>query len=275
MDIERQPLFIETLSAGELCVTSDGFVHTDESWRQATLYSSHSRLYYVLSGSGVLYSDTEEMILEPGYVYLAPCGMKYGFYGTDSVTKLFFHINIFLSKRGYDAFANYGHFIRLPRTTEFIDLLKSWYLSSDPCDHIMLKAELYQTVGECLRVVRAAVHEIGRYSDTTAVAMGYIYRNLNARLTVKQVVEGIFCSQSKLSTLFRQEVGQSIAHYIDDLLMSEAKNMLIYTEDSIGTISERLGFCDQFYFSRRFAKKFGISPMRYRKKEKSGTALSQ
>ena len=31
-------------------------------------------------------------------------------------------------------------------------------------------------------------------------------------------------------------------------------------------ISERLGFCDQFYFSRRFKEKYGSSPREYRKK---------
>ena len=33
----------------------------------------------------------------------------------------------------------------------------------------------------------------------------------------------------------------------------------------ISRISERYGFCDQFYFSRRFKEKFGVTPQKYRK----------
>lgn len=269
MIIERQPILRESLNAFELCITDSGYVTTDETWYQEPLFLSQSRLYYVMEGSGVLYSDNEQILLEPGYVYLAPCGMKYGFYGTDSVTKLFFHINLFFSKDGGDAFSDFAHFIRLSCSREHMMRLKELCLSKDPYDHITLKGALFDTVAECLQSLRDTTQARPRYSETTALAIGYICRHLNARLTVKEVVEACFCSQSKLSSLFRRELGRSITGYIDDLLMSEAKNQLIYTEDSIGSISERLGFCDQFYFSRRFTKRFGVSPLQFRKKEKS------
>ncbi len=268
MIIERQPLLRENLNASEFFVSESGFVTTDATWYQEPMYLSHSRVYYVLEGSGVLYSENEKMILEPGYVYLAPCGMKYGFYGTDSVTKLYFHINLFLSEDRGDVFSNYTHFIRLPRSREHMVRLKELAFSEDSYDHVMLKGVLWDTVSECLQLLRDTVQASPHCSETTSRAVGYIYRHLNARLTVKEVVEASFCSQSKLSALFHCELNRSVAEYIDDLLMSEAKNLLIYTEDSIGNISERLGFCDQFYFSRRFTKRFGISPLQFRKKEK-------
>ena len=86
------------------------------------------------------------------------------------------------------------------------------------------------------------------------------------KMTVKEVAKICLCSPNKLSAVFLSEIGQSVSAYIDDLLMSEAKNLLLYTDKSIAKISEKLGFCDQFYFSRLFKKRFGLSPLQYRKK---------
>ena len=37
----------------------------------------------------------------------------------------------------------------------------------------------------------------------------------------------------------------------------------------VSEVSERLGFCDQFYFSRYFKKRCGESPLKYRKRMKT------
>ena len=268
MVIENQPLFKKAMKQFELICRDSGVVKTDGSWSQSPMYAPYSRLYYVMDGAGMLYSEEEQMPLEAGYVYLAPCGMKYGFYGADSVKKLFFHINLTLSEDACDAFSDYGHFIRLPRSVSYIEQLSEMLLSEDPLGHMELKGELYQTVCEALRVVREHGEKMARYSVPIARAIGYIQRNLSARLTVEEIAEAVFCSKSKLATLFREETGQSVARYVDDLLMSEAQTMLLYSDRMIGQISERLGFCDQFYFSRCFTKCFSVSPSQFRKRMK-------
>ena len=271
MKIESQMLFRNSIKSAEPDISLSGIVKTDESWKQEPLYSSCSRLYYVTEGSGMLVSENEKMPLESGYVYIAPCGMKCGFYGTPYVNKLFFHVNLSVSPDGYDVFESFGHFARLPRDVAYIEKLKKWYMGSDPMGHLMLKNELYKTICEFLRTAEEK-HGDGRdYSKPVSDAINYIRTHLTAALTVKEIAEAALCSRSTLSMLFRAEVGQSVAVYIEDLLMSEAQTMLLYSDRSIGQISERLGYCDQFYFSRRFSKRFGISPKDYRKKSATGT----
>lgn len=264
MYIESQQLFIETAKASDLTFKSGGFVTTDATWHQEPLYASYSRVYYVVAGAGILYSEEESIPLEPGYVYLAPCGMKYGFRGNDSVTKLFFHVNIQLDAQGYDAFADCTHFIRMPYRVEETLQLKEWYLGTDPTAHLLLKSAIFQTVATALRLAKERDGNIDRYSKPVTDAMRYIHQNLRADLSVRKISEAVFYSQSKLSALFREEVGQSVARYIDDLLMSEAQSLLLYSDLPIGGISERLGFCDQFYFSRCFTKRFSVSPKQFR-----------
>lgn len=266
MKIESQLIFRNSVKAAEPDISLSGIVKTDDSWKQEPLYSSCSRLYYVTGGSGMLISENEQMPLESGYVYIAPCGMKCGFYGTPSVSKLFFHINLSLSSDGHDVFEKLGHFARLPRDVSYIEKLKSWYMGQDPLGHFMLKNELYKTICEFIRTAEKTRGAEREFSKSVSDAINYVRSHLTASLTVSEVAEASLCSRSTLSTLFKNEVGQSVAAYIEDLLMSEAQTMLLYSDRSIGQISEKLGFCDQFYFSRRFRKRFGLSPKDYRKK---------
>ena len=269
MIVLSQPLFHKELSRNDIVVTQSGFVTTDQTWHQRPMYAAFSRLYFVTNGLGMLTSDEEQIPLESGYVYLAPCGMRYGFYGCDSVTKLYFHVNLSLDEHGEDPFSHLTHFARLAIPTGKINQMKEWYLSTEPLDHFMLRSELYRTI--CKFIQSEQIHPTDKAeqrSEVVAEAIRYICAHLSARLTVGDIAEAVFCSQSKLSMLFRAERGQSVASYIDDLLMSEAQNRLLYTNQSIGMISEHLGFCDQFYFSRIFKKRFGLSPAAYRKLRK-------
>lgn len=269
MHIVKRHAFANDLKDANIFIQEHGYVTTDETWRSVPLYSPYTRIYFILSGGGVLYSEKERLDLEPGYVYLAPCGMKYGFYSDRTVTKLYFHVNVSLSSEGCDLFSDYSHFIRLPCSVKEIERLQQCYLSEDALDHLFLKSMLEQTVCSALLQGRENELQTKRYSETTSAAIGFIHRHLNASLTVTDISEGLFCSQSKLSAAFKKDLGQSIANYIDDLLMSDAKHRLTYTDASICAISEQLGFCDQFYFSRKFTKRFGISPLNFRKTQRS------
>ena len=245
-----------------------GFVTTDETWHQKPLYSPDSRLYFVIGGSGMLLTDRTSLRLEPGYVYLAPCGAKCGFYGTDSVTKLFFHVKLRSESTQTDLFSNLDQLYRLPFDVIETERLKNLYLSTEPIDHLTLKSELFAVVSRFLEMGRDQLSQNAAHSTTVATAIGYITSHLSAKLTVAKVAQACFLSPSKLSLCFRNEVGQSVASYIDALLMSEACGQLCYTDRSIAKISERLGYCDQFYFSRAFRRHFGVSPLNYRKSKK-------
>lgn len=250
-------------------ISSGGFVKTNDGWRQIPLYAGFSRLYYVIDGEGMLVSDDGEMPLMPGYVYLAPCGMKCGYYCKSSVTKLFFHVNLSVSDDGTDALESYGRFARLPYPVEDTLRLRDGYLGNDLKEHLYVKSEIMRTVCNFIELLGDCRIE-SEVATPVRDAIRYIRTHLTATLTVSEVAEAALTSVSTLSALFKREVGNSVAWYIEDLVMSEAQNMLMQGGASVGEISERLGFCDQFYFSRRFKRRFGISPREYRTSGQKG-----
>ena len=265
MRINSREFFSKFIADCDISVTFDGFVVTDETWhRTPPIPSPSSRIYYVTEGEGMLISDNFSMKLTPGHVYIAPCGIRCGYYGTPSVTKLFFHVNVILPD-GYDLFSTAKNFACIERPIEYMQTLTAWYLGDNAIEHIMLKAELWQTVSEFAKILLCYDNRPAKYSTAVSNAISYIRNNLSASLTVADVAEAVFCSAGTLSASFKRELGLSISKYIEDLLMFEARRMLLASDRSIYNISSDLGFCDQFYFSRRFKRQFALSPREYRK----------
>ena len=102
-------------------------------------------------------------------------------------------------------------------------------------------------------------------SPCVSNAIHYIKKNLSIELSLNQIAEHIFVSKSTLTKQFRKELSMSVHDYICDSVLFEACQLLTKNTLSISAISEKLGFCDQFYFSRMFSEKFGIPPRDYRK----------
>ena len=265
MLIEKKSLFEDLSAACNLSVIFHGYVVTDETWHQVPLPVPWTRVYYVMDGSAFFVCEDGEVEMEPGYVYVAPCGLTYGYRGAPSVEKLFFHVNATLPD-GQDIFSSRdARIIRLKRSPAEMNRLLSLYRSDSPANQISVNAEIWRTVAEAAELLSPDKPKT-TYSANVTAAISYIRDHLSARLKASEVAEALFCSAGSLGEHFRKEIGMSVARYIDDLLMFEARRMLVSEpEKSIGVISSELGFCDQFYFSRRFVKRFSVTPRDYRR----------
>jgi len=71
-----------------------------------------------------------------------------------------------------------------------------------------------------------------------------------------------------LGKLFREHLRTSINRYLTDLRIEKARQLLEFTSESIGNISERCGFAYAYYFDRVFRATVGMTPLKYRKQAK-------
>lgn len=60
----------------------------------------------------------------------------------------------------------------------------------------------------------------------------------------------------------------TVGEYIDQMVFYDAQIMLIESDKTIEEISQYYGFCDRFYFSKRFKQLFTNTPAEYRKRLK-------
>ena len=145
MKIIRNSKMENTLNHLDIAITDDGYVKTDESWRQNNVLSPYSRLYFIEEGEGVLNFKDYSVIMKPGYVYLIPVGIVFDFYSDDYVKKLFFHINIYRENM-YDFTAEYKKYGKLYLGEEKINGLIKLYKSEKFSDALRLKSEIYSVV---------------------------------------------------------------------------------------------------------------------------------
>lgn len=103
-------------------------------------------------------------------------------------------------------------------------------------------------------------------------AVDVLAENLRRPMTMETLARTCGLSVSRLAHLFRAQIGRPPQHYLEDLRLQRAAQLLRSTGLRIGEIAEETGFAGAFYFSSRFRKKFGASPSEYRggKKGRAG-----
>lgn len=92
-----------------------------------------------------------------------------------------------------------------------------------------------------------------------------IRENLLKGITPEEVASKINISYSWFRKLFKDYTGVSPAHYIQELKIQEAKQLLAGNTIKIKEISFYLGFEDITYFLKVFKKYTGYTPLEYKK----------
>ena len=86
----------------------------------------------------------------------------------------------------------------------------------------------------------------------------------NVPPSIGELAASVTLSTSRLSHLFRHEVGMSIQSYIVDRRLQMASTMIEQSDEQISQIAYRVGFRDVSNFNHSFKRKFGMSPRAYR-----------
>ncbi|GLX70314.1 response regulator [Paenibacillus glycanilyticus] len=92
-----------------------------------------------------------------------------------------------------------------------------------------------------------------------------IQQDYDKDLELTELSEKVFLNPSYLSTLFKQEMGQTITQYVLQLRMMKAKELLKKRLDlKVYEVGEQVGYPDSIYFNKVFKKMVGITPKEYR-----------
>ena len=83
-------------------------------------------------------------------------------------------------------------------------------------------------------------------------------------LMLQDVAKAVGMSNSRFSTVFSQQNGQTFTEYLIHLRLSKAKEMLRSTDIKNTQIAREVGYNDSHYFSYIFKKNVGITPTEYR-----------
>ena len=226
---------------------------TNKSVRQDYYY------LYVLKGKLILPDGTLEagdvMIWEPGY--------EYQYQGDAETVYLWVHYT------GFEAQAltqsalpkrNVKQHIGIHR--EIIDCFRKLFhefmvhdVSSGQLSVCLLKEILFYT---------------GRYTGTgkpealPLKAIEYIHSHFQAEVDIDALAQMEHMSCTAFRIAFKKHTGVSPNEYLISHRISTACQRLLQTDMSIRAVAAEVGYRDQYYFSRIFKQKVGVSPLKYR-----------
>jgi two-component system, response regulator YesN len=100
--------------------------------------------------------------------------------------------------------------------------------------------------------------------QTMEYVRSYIRKHYNEQIDLSTIANKLGISSAYLTKLFNKYEKCSPIKYLTDLRIAEAKQLLYNTKLTIKEVGERVGYQNQFYFSRVFRKINKVSPSEYR-----------
>lgn len=94
----------------------------------------------------------------------------------------------------------------------------------------------------------------------------YIKSNLSSKHSVQSISLLVGLNSKRLQQCLKIKYGQTLIDFINTLKLEQAREWLLANELNISEITYRLGFSNGSYFTFLFKRKFGMTPLQYRKK---------
>ncbi|WMT43058.1 AraC family transcriptional regulator [Paenibacillus sp. D2_2] len=101
----------------------------------------------------------------------------------------------------------------------------------------------------------------------------YIGTHYDESLSITQLARMANISPKYFVDLFKKTFGQSAMEYLTDVRIHHAKRYLAESDERLRDIAKKVGYKDEFYFSRKFKKEVGMSPTDFVKNTRKRVAV--
>jgi len=149
---------------------------------------------------------------------------------------------------------------------------ESAFALSDKCcqrienlSNIVSVSNLMQEIGS-LFIARMRSNEGGAEYSIVFKIQDYIYRQQYNHLNLTSLAENLGYSKNYLCKSFKRATGKTIIQYANGQRIQEAESRLVFSNKSIATIADELGFNDQSYFTKLFFQYKQTTPQKFRQK---------
>lgn len=95
-------------------------------------------------------------------------------------------------------------------------------------------------------------------------AMNYIEQNFHRDITVHDIADFCNLNRSYFGKVFKDAIGRTPQEFLIEYRMRKSTELLNYTDMSIRDIGIAVGYPNQLHFSRAFKKVYGLSPRNWK-----------
>lgn len=262
-NIARNDLFTIYTQKIHIKILDHGYFWGDLKWNRFDVVSPYSRLYFVHKHGGWLETKTGDVPLEPGKMYLVPPYFRINLRTKDKIEKFYYHFTTRFD--GIEIFEDLGQCLVLDMDESLLNRYLHVFESEEIADLLKFKSLIYETVAIFMKkylpdlknklLIASKYKEIHKYIDS----------NLSMTLSAKSVSQALGISHISVSRSYSMDTGITLNKYIRSRIIYKSIDLLLHTDMRIKEIAGKLGFVDEFYFSRYFKKEMEYSPREYRR----------
>lgn len=235
-------------------------------------YHQNYELYFLEKGSCNYYVDDRYYTLRAGDLIFIPSGCvhKTNYNKTPHSRRLINCAEEYIPKEilndGKDTYI-FRNAVTVNEIKEIFELVQKEYDTHDEYSTRMIKSHLYRLFYHVLRHKGESIRTLSA-NKTVEKVIEYIKKNFTHEITLSEVAEKNAVSSEHLSRIFKKEIGVGFNEYINSLRLRQAEFML-RNEDgkSVSEVAFACGFNDSNYFSYRFKKAYGVSPINIKNKD--------
>ena len=92
----------------------------------------------------------------------------------------------------------------------------------------------------------------------------YIHLHYMEPISLKQIADKFFMNSAYLGRAFQRATGVNFKQYVNQIRITEAKKLLLHTNQMIYEIANKVGYTESKYFIVKFTREVGKSPTEYR-----------
>lgn len=124
-----------------------------------------------------------------------------------------------------------------------------------------VKQWLLARVGRFAEEAEARRHP---YSEPVRKVCAYMKATYTEGISLQQAADVVHLNKTYLSELFKKETGISFNHYLTQLRIERAKELIAAGEVTIGVLAEQVGYPDGSYLTKVFKKMTGMTPNEFK-----------
>ena len=103
-----------------------------------------------------------------------------------------------------------------------------------------------------------------KHSNVVYKVMDYVRAHYDEKISLDDIAQHVYLSRTYLSSIFKEETGQSLFSYINSVRVDKSKRFLLDNSIRLVDIAGLCGFEDQSYYTKVFKRMTGVSPKKFR-----------
>lgn len=220
----------------------------------------HYIFEYVISGKGYIFINGAWHTLSAGNMYIVGKNDARNFY-SDSKDPMHKIWCTFASEYIDSMLINYGissGVYRVDALKFFEDIYKISQSS------IPESEKLFRVADNIHKIILATAASKESAPTLCAKIENELVSSIYQKINLNEIADRLFISRAHMIRIFKQYKGITPYQFLISEKIKIAKALLSTTQMSVKSISDKLCFADEHYFSHLFKTKTGLSPLKYK-----------